>query len=775
QKIAADLAGEVSAVDLVESVRTLGRRPVVRPLPHAREVRLLVRLRAAHRQFLRSGARSDELDHLFQDEIHRYEHRVRERLAPVVDAALDGSGFRPGNRVEEVARDKLVAELLDRACERGFLRLGDLRDAVARNRLKMPDLGGPGEFFAGDPLLRADARLAHDLGGVHRRGEVYLRWLQRASSVSFGTPAGRFLTLYLIAPFLAAFLLLMTVEEFYHLGGKVAAFAGKVLAPRPAPPPPPVAAEPPPDDPPWLFDPDGWPEPDLGEAAEAATSVVTSSAHDADDHHGLGLVTGPAVVGLGVVFLLLFHVPAFRRAVLAGLNVLGRAVRAVAWDFPRAVWRSPLVRRVWYSRPARFAGRWLGGPVLLTAAFVLGLWLLGASTTRLARWGLAVFAAATVALNTGWGRLLQDRLAERLSDAWRLVRVNLLPGLVAAVLDAFGRLADWVEQRLYAVDEWFRYRAGDSRRSVLGKAVLGLVWFPVAYLARFAFYLLIEPQINPVKHFPVVTVSHKVILPMAPSLADALNISEATAVFVLGCVPGVFGFIAWELMANWRLYAANRPGQLRPAVIGSHGETVRGLLRPGFHSGTVPKLFGKLREAARQGDGGKAARTRHELEHVREAVERFADRELVGLLQTRPGWAGADLRVGGVRLGCQRLVVEVAAPGFGSEPVGLAFENRAGGIAAAVDDPGWLDGIDPPQREEFLAAVRGLFDLAAAEAVGETPRHPDRDPTAPPDDLWRPFGWAEWVAYWGRPAPTAGRDGTTTADGSGSEGAFDRR
>jgi hypothetical protein len=763
QKIAADLSGEVSAVDLVESVRTLGRRPVVRPLPHAREVRLLVRLRAAHRQFLRSGVRSDELDHLFHDEIHRVERRVRADLTPLVHAALEGSGFRPANRVEEVARDKLVAELLDRACERGFLRLGDLRDAVARNRLKMPDLRGPGEFLAGDPLLRADVRLSHDLDGVYRRGEVYLRWLQRGSSVFFGTGVGRFLTRYAVGPFLAAFLLLMTVEEFYHLGGKVAAFAGKVLAPRPAPVEEPAG-------PPWWADPDGWPEPDLGEAGAVVTAAATSSAAEAD--HDLGLVTWPAVLGLGVVFLLLFHVPAFRAAVLAGLKVLGRAIRAAVWDFPRAVWRSPLVRRVWYSRPARFAGRWLAGPIVFTAVVVLGMWLLGASAGRLVRWGLAVFACAAVALNTGWGRVLQDRFVEQLSDAWRLVRVNLLPGLVAAVLDAFARLADWVEQRLYAVDEWFRYRAGDSRRSVVGKAILGLVWFPVAYLARFAFYLLIEPQINPVKHFPVVTVSHKVILPMAPSLADALNVSEATAVFVLGCIPGVFGFIAWELMANWRLYAANRPGRLRPAVVGSHGETVRGLLRPGFHSGTVPKLFGKLRGAARRGDDGKASRARHELDHVREAAERFADRELVGLLQTRPGWAG--LRVGAVRFGCQRLVVEIAAPDLGPDPVGLAFENRAGGISAAIESPGWLGRLDPVRREELLAAVRGLFDLAAAEAVGETPRRPDPDPEARPDDLRRPFGWADWVAYWDRPGPAAGRDGPATDAAPGVPSVFGR-
>ena len=82
-------------------------------------------------------------------------------------------------------------------------------------------------------------------------------------------------------------------------------------------------------------------------------------------------------------------------------------------------------------------------------------------------------------------------------------------------------LANWVERQLYAVDEWLRFRGGDSQGSLAMKAILGLVWFPIAYVFRFVFYLLVEPQINPVKHFPVVTVSHKVIWPMVPQLVGA--------------------------------------------------------------------------------------------------------------------------------------------------------------------------------------------------------------------------------------------------------------
>src|SRR5205823_4381333 len=66
-----------------------------------------------------------------------------------------------------------------------------------------------------------------------------------------------------------------------------------------------------------------------------------------------------------------------------------------------------------------------------------------------------------------------------------------------------------------AVDEWLRFRKGESREAVVGKVLLGTVWAVVTFVIRFAVTLLIEPQVNPIKHFPVVTVSHKLIFPLA--------------------------------------------------------------------------------------------------------------------------------------------------------------------------------------------------------------------------------------------------------------------
>ena len=68
--------------------------------------------------------------------------------------------------------------------------MGNLRDAISRNDLKLPDLSEPRDFLRGDELLRADRKLALALDGVYRRGEFYLRWMQRLSSLAFGTRIG---------------------------------------------------------------------------------------------------------------------------------------------------------------------------------------------------------------------------------------------------------------------------------------------------------------------------------------------------------------------------------------------------------------------------------------------------------------------------------------------------------------------------------------------------------------------------------------------------------
>lgn len=786
QRIPADFSRDVFAVDLPEYLRTLGRRPIRRPLPHAKPVMILMAFRKAHKQLLRAGLGDVEqlrLDRLMHHEIHRREHAIRHAFVPIIVKTITDAGLVPANRVEEVARDKLVAELLDRVCERGYLRIGDLRDAIARNQLKLPDLTGPNEFIGGDPLLRADTGLAYALDGVYRRGEFYLRWIQRFVSVFFGTSWGRALTLYLALPFGGAFLTLMFAEELRHIGAKV----GKVIsrsfeqktpkaptaAAAPVPPPgvpttPAIPAPPAPEaevgD--WQFDEESlefyWDAPDPEPVGTLATSIkeirdrasivetafTSSATQEHKKSHGSVLIRWPTIVGFGVFLLLVFHVPPFRRMVLVALGYLWWVIRGLLWDMPVAIWHSNLVRAIRLSGTARSLHRHFATPFMLSLVMLGIFFILGVNLRFLVWYGWIGFVLLLGGYNTRWGWLIQDRMAEELSDWWRRVRVNLLPGVIGGIIDLFRMLANWVERQLYAVDEWMRFRGGDSQGSLALKAMLGLIWFPIAYLTRFVFYLLVEPQVNPVKHFPVVTVSHKVIWPLVPQLADWTGWTIGQVSMIINGIPGIFGFIAWELKENWRLYAANRPPILKPVMLGSHGESMRGLLRPGFHSGTVPKIHRKSRKALATGDRAKVSLLHHELEHAAEGVHRFAERELVPLLLGSKNWGGIVVEVTGVRFGVQRAEIELSAPSLGRDACVLAFENVGGQIEAQIAARGWMDKLTDTQHAVLIFALRGLFDMAASVSYDARPRTTDAPEEPGYGALARRVSWEEWVKRW---------------------------
>ena len=139
-------------------------------------------------------------------------------------------------------------------------------------------------------------------------------------------------------------------------------------------------------------------------------------------------------------------------------------------------------------------------------------------------------------------------------------------------IDVFRRILESIERLLYTVDEWLRFRSGESRMSFVAQGRVGpgvVLGRPTSCDSRVN--VLIEPQINPIKHFPVVTVSHKLLLAAVRAVraspgADAGHRHwprHPIATAIIWCIPGVFGFLVWELKENWRLYAANRAD--RPA------------------------------------------------------------------------------------------------------------------------------------------------------------------------------------------------------------------
>ena len=718
QRACIDQEREVFAVDLVEWFLSLGRRPVVRLLPHQRQVNLVRHLRAAaHRA---ASARLPEADRkqllaLLRAAIARNEEQLRDRFRPLLLGSLDESGLRPRSYAERVARDKIIEELLDRVADRGFLGIGDLRDALARNRLKLPDLSGPREFLFGDPLLRANRRLAVALDGVYRRGEIYLRWLQRFSSLAFGTPVGRFLTLYLVLPFGGAFLALEALQHVVHP-------IARLVDPPHAQPADVVAAA-------------GL----IGSPAAPGPLLAATSYHLGTTPHPVELVNAYSLPLLGLFLLCLFHVAWFRRRVSGALHLLWCVVRGVFYDLPVGVMKLPPVRAVFQSQAYLTLYQYVLKPLFWSALVALAASLYGAGFSLVVGSGTAAFLIAELLLHSRLGMRLEEMCGDALLRSWRLFSRDLIPGLIGAILGFFRRLLDDVERLLYTVDEWLRFRTGDSRGSVAVKAVLNLMWFFVTYVVRFCLNLLVEPQINPIKHFPVVTVSHKLVLTFfVPAAARALALTmdpalAATVAVVVGSgIPGVFGFLVWEFKENWRLYRANQPRELRPQTAGGHGETVARLLRPGFHSGTLPKLYARLRRVKAAGLGKR----REELHHVKEALRRFVERNLLAVLAGSKTWATrAPLQVGVIHLASNRIRVELRWPGRAEQSVHLDLEERAGRLVAGVTTAleyaeksgpgerrprnGWLDHLPVEQVRAFTDALAGFYKACGVDLVRE--------------------------------------------------------
>ena len=679
QKVCVDHEREVVRLDLIDWAIGLGRRPLRRAVPHLREVMMSSHLHAASKRLnaaRMTRADRERLSALLVPAVRRAEGSLRDRFRPLIVGAFNSTGLQPRNLPERVASGKLVEELLDRIVGRGFLTLGDLRDACSRSNLKLPDLAGPVEFFRGDRLLRTDRALADRLEGVYRRGEVYLRGLQRLSALAFGTPLGRFLTRYAALPYGGAFIIL---EGLQHLVGPVVH---------------------------WF-----------------------SGIH-------VHLMNSFSMLLLGTVALGLINSERFRRGFFAATRFLGRGLHLLFIAWPGWVLARPLIRRFLESRTALIVWRHLIKPGLATAP----VWLFGTKlglTTGEKEWTAAgLFLTAVVVLNSRFGRDVQEILADEAVRAWRQFWLDIVPGLFRLVLQVFKRVLETVERLLYAVDEWLRFRSGQSGLVLAAKAVLGFVWFFVAYLVRIYVNLLIEPQVNPIKHFPVVTVSHKIILPMSIGLTRLLAaplvplVGEWAGKVIAGTtvvlLPGVFGFLVWELKENWKLYEANRSESLRPVLVGEHGESLARLLRPGLHSGTLPKLFTKLRKAERraflEGRDRSMRQQGEALHHVEEAIRRFLERDFLALVHESRVLGPLGIRLGAIELATNRirvglLTAESGEPGSGLR---LVFEEQSQRLVAAIEEPGWLNGLAEPRRRVLTTAFAGLYKMCGIDAVRMT-------------------------------------------------------
>jgi hypothetical protein len=490
----------------------------------------------------------------------------------------------------------------------------------------------------------------------------------------------------------------------------------------------------------------------------AAAAVEIKEHTTAHRHHHL-IYSRWNTFFLGCFIFTLIHVPELRHRIVWFLKRAGKLLRVALIDLPRRIASLPFV--AWLVRyfPFMLFRRFILAPLVATAIFWLLLPVMGAYKPLSRLWGVVIFAASVVILNSRFGRDTEELTREFLSRSWYRIRVHLLMGLFTLIVDAFQWLMDSLERVLYAVDELLRFRSGESNVTLAFKAVLGIVWTVIHGVIRFCVTLLIEPQANPIKHFPVVTVSHKLLLPLAYTrhpatiaspLANILvsisPLSVETANWVMAMVvwgiPGIFGFLAWELKENWKLYAANRTPNLTPVQIGHHGETLIRLLCPGFHSGTIPRLFARRRRAARRAaydhQINKEARFTEKLNHEAESLQHFVERELINLLRESRTFRGCALAVGNVQLSTNRVLITITNAEYRNEPVEIQFAEQSSWLIADVANQGWLREYTDEDRAVFRTALAGLYQLGAVDLVREQVESQLVAPPLPATDFPRP-------------------------------------
>ncbi|HEX5272102.1 MAG TPA: hypothetical protein VFW33_16510, partial [Gemmataceae bacterium] len=625
QNACIDHEREVYALDLVEWVLSAGKRPIKRPLSGQRIVRITRHLRSAAVRLgstRLSEADRKHLGHLLDEAMRNNEERLRARFRPVLAESLHDVGLAATNAPEQAAFAKLVEELLDRISEVGFFTFSDLRDAISRNNLKLPDLADPVELVRGDPLLRLDRLLASSpLDGVYRPSEIYLRLLQRVTAPNFGTRLGRLLTRYVTLPFGAALVVLegidllrrevvcrLTHTAYEPLFGPISVLSGVFFPGHNAPPEPEGL--------PHLPEPPAGPLPPLVPYLAPALWLL-----------------------LGLLALGLLHVPPLRRAFAGAGRWAYRGARYLLVQWPLHVLPWPALRRFLKSWPAQLVWRVVLKPLPF---FLLFWWLF--DWVRAPWPGFLVFLGIFAVLNSRPGRGLEDAGSRGLMRSLNWVRAGLVEGLLRLIVQVFKAITDGLEYVLYTVDEWLRFRGGDSRASLVVRVIAGVVWFPVSYITRLYLIVLIEPGFNPLKA-PVSYAAAKFIYPILFAVINKESLDRlweegaggklvyGLALGTMWLLPDAFGFLFWEMKENWRLYRANRPKVLEPAVVGSHGETVLQLLKPGFHSGTLPKLYAQLRWAEREAHDTGAWRApravRERLKGVELSLRRFVTRDVL--------------------------------------------------------------------------------------------------------------------------------------------------
>jgi hypothetical protein len=439
------------------------------------------------------------------------------------------------------------------------------------------------------------------------------------------------------------------------------------------------------------------------------------------------------VLAVGFLLMGLIHSARIRSAMVEGVRAVWKVFRSVVLEIPRLIIRMPILQKLWRSRTFVKLRRAVITPLLI--AFV-GCQLIPFVLFRNALnawWTGTVAVLLSVTLNSRLARDAEELTAEWLGNVWHDLHARVFGAVLHWVIDFFKQVLGLLERVMYAVDEWLRFHSGESWPTLILKAVLGVFWSLISFVVRIYVTLLIEPTLHPVKHFPVVTVAHKILFPvlfwlqhylrevLTPHLGLALT--EPIVWFNIFFLPGIFGFAVWELKENWRLYKANRHPRIGAAVVGSHGESLARLLRPGFHSGTLPKLFGWMRRLERREASfrrfshRRAARAR--LRHIERDVHRFIDRDLIRLIALVAPWKNMPLRCSGIICASNSVVADIQCDRLAAEPLQILLQEQSSWIVATVSQPGWLRFASAEQRRVIETALNGFYKKGSIDLVRE--------------------------------------------------------
>ena len=616
------------------------------------------------------------------------QERLRARLLEVLETA----GLVPADPAGRLAGRRLADSLARLIRRQRQLRFADLRDLLNQDTLSLPDAQW-GDWRYGDRLGSFDQAAALALPGIYRPGEFYVKGLQRLSAPLFGTRRGRHGLRLVLLPALAAWAVLAVTALLWGLWD-----SGH----------PPLTT-------PWVV---------LLLAAVLSASANT----DAGRRWVRRLWRGAA----GLTCLLL----------LTGLPRLLRSA-PIRWLLERRLVRGLL--------GGVLAPVTIGLLPLLPPAVLWFLVTPGAPGP--ARWAAVLalaYALGTRLRDTPAGRRQLDDLTTAGRQFRELLRQERLADLIAPVMEFFKRGLRALDEGLHRIGTRLSPRLGEAPAVTLLKALAAPLWAAWEAVLQFYVVVLIEPQTNPIKHFPVVTLGHKLLLPLLPTLGRGLHaglspllpapIALPLIAVTLFLLPGLFGFLFWELKENWRLYGANRAHPVPRARLGTHGHTLNGLLRRGLHGGIIPKAFDRLRQVLDRQvrdeapDPRALRRALARLAEITALIAHFGEQELAISLREacRGGGAGASdgaaqltmqpprLASRGIELRIQRAGAATAAPAELVLQLALGTAAHGSQLTCTLDWRGpWAD-LDP-ESQWRMAAVVQRFARRCGALIAESP------------------------------------------------------